>query len=227
MHGKGSEEPLVCLAMPESLPSESVTLATWNERGVATASIVLVASLGLFVVVIGYLVVASMMPRNALVFEPTPIAPTASVESLVHGTVTVYSRDETLWHFFDFDRRSPILPPDTAGWDLAIRRFSVIAADAVVDVGKIGFDDVVEVPHGGFVHTSFGRDTVNAAIDRWYRYSMLSHLLKPNGHVYVVRTRESRFAKLEFLSYYCPGVVAGCLTFRYQYQPNNARSFSR
>ena len=227
MHGKGSQEPLVCLAMPEPPPCNSITPSTWNDRGVATASIVLLASLGLFIVVIGYLVVASLMPRDAMVFEPTAIAPTAPVESLVHDTVTVDSRDETTWHFFDFDRRSPVLPPDTAGWDLAIRRFTVIAAGAVADAGETAFDDVTEAPTAGFVETSFGRDTVNAAIDRWYRYSMLSHLLEPNGHVYVIRTRESRFAKLEFLSYYCPGVVGGCPTFRYVYQPDGGRSFIR
>jgi hypothetical protein len=224
MHGKGSNEPLVCLAMPEPLPSKNIAPPTLDEGGVATASIVLVIILGLFVVVIGYLVVASMMPRDTMVFEPTPIRPTGPVESLVRDTVTVDSRDETRWHFFDFDRRSTVVPPDTAGWDLAIRRFTVIAADAVADVGKTAFDEVIEAPAEGFVETSFGRDTVNIAIDRWYHYSMLSHLLEPNGHVYVVRTREARFAKLEFLSYYCPGVVAGCPTFRYVYQPGGGRT---
>jgi len=31
----------------------------------------------------------------------------------------------------------------------------------------------------------------------------------------VVRTSEGRFAKLQLISYYCPGLRAGCLTFRY------------
>jgi len=197
-----------------------------SERGIAAAPILLLTGFGLFVIVIGFLVVSSMMPREALVFEPTPIGSTsASVQTLLHDTVTIDSQDPTTWHFFDFDRASIVLPPDTAGWDLAIRRFAVIAADAVTDMGPAAFDEVTEAPVAGFVKTSFGRDTLNAAIDRWYRYSMVSHLLEPNGHVYVVRTRESRFAKLEFLSYYCPGAVAGCLTFRYVYQPNGEREW--
>jgi len=195
-----------------------------SERGIATAQILLFTGFGIFVIVIGFLVVSSMMPREAFVFEPTPIGPTpAPVQTLLHDTVTIDSQEPTTWHFFDFDRGSIVLPPDTAGWDLAIRRFTVIAADAVADMGPAAFDEVTEAPAAGYVETSFGRDTVNAAIDRWYRYSIVSHLLEPNGHVYVVRTRESRFAKLEFLSYYCPGVVAGCLTFRYVYQPSGER----
>ena len=197
-----------------------------NERGIAAAPILLFTGFGLFVVVIGLVLVSSMKPREALVFEPTPIGPTpAPVQTLLHDTVTIDSQEQTTWRFFDFDRASIVLPPDTAGWDLAIRRFAVIAADAVADMGPVAFDDVTEAPAAGFVETSFGRDTINAAIDRWYSYSMISHLLEPNGHVYVVRTRESRFAKLEFLSYYCPGVVGGCLTFRYVYQPSGERRF--
>ena len=197
-----------------------------SERGIAAAPILLFTGFGLFVIVIGFVVVSSMMPREALVFEPTPIGPTpAAIQTLLHDTVTIDSQEQTTWRFFDFDRASIVLPPDTAGWDLAIRRFAVIAADAVADMGPAVFDEVTEAPAAGFVVTSFGRDTVNAAIDRWYSYSMVSHLLEPNGHVYVVRTRESRFAKLEFLSYYCPGVVAGCLTFRYVFQPDGGRRF--
>lgn len=197
-----------------------------NERGIAAALILLFTGFGLFVIVIGLVVVSSMRPREALVFEPTPIGPTpARVQTLLHDTVTIDSQEQTVWRFFDFDRASIVLPPDTAGWDLAIRRFTVIAAEAVADMGPAAFDEVTEAPAAGFVETSFGRDTINTAIDRWYRYSMISHLLEPNGHVYVVRTRESRFAKLEFLSYYCPGVVGGCLTFRYVYQPDGGRRF--
>ncbi|MEX2151810.1 MAG: hypothetical protein WD825_00630, partial [Gemmatimonadaceae bacterium] len=55
----------------------------------------------------------------------------------------------------------------------------------------------------------------NAAIGRWYRYSMLSHLLEPNGHLFAVRTGDGRDYKVQVLSYYCRGLDAGCLTVRY------------
>jgi hypothetical protein len=72
-----------------------------------------------------------------------------------------------------------------------------------------------------------GRDTVNAAIDRWYRYSIFSHLLEPAPASYVIRTRDGHFAKIQFLSYYCPGPAAGCVTFRYVYQGSRTRVLHR
>ncbi|OGU10107.1 MAG: hypothetical protein A2W29_05995 [Gemmatimonadetes bacterium RBG_16_66_8] len=72
--------------------------------------------------------------------------------------------------------------------------------------------------------TVAGRDTANAAIARWYRYSFITHLLSPGDRVYVVRTVSGRFAKIQFLGYYCPGTAPGCVTVRYAYQPNGSRA---
>ncbi len=199
-----------------------------NTRGIATAPVVLISGFVIFVIVIGFLMVSSMAPREALEFEPTPSQPVDStLTSVVYDTVTMDAHNEVAWLFFDFDRASPVVPPDTVGWDLAFRRFTIVPAAAVADLGISAFDAVTEAPVDGYVESTFGRDTLNTAIDRWYSYSMMSHLLEPNGHVYVVRTAESRYAKLELISYYCPGVVAGCPTFRYVYQPDGGRVFGQ
>ena len=199
-----------------------------DTRGVATAPIVLISGFVLFVIVIGFLLVLSMTPREALEFPPTPPRPMdTTLTSIVYDTVTIDAHDEVAWHFFDFDRASPVFPPDTVGWDLAFRRFTIVPAGGVVDLGVTAFEATAEAPANGYVESTFGRDTLNTEIDRWYTYSVVSHLLKPNGHVYVVRTAESRYAKLELLSYYCPGVVAGCPTFRYVFQPTGERGFGR
>ena len=199
-----------------------------NERGIAAAPVVLISGFVIFVIVIGFLLASSMAPREAMEFEPTPSQPVDStLTSVVYDTVTMDAHDEAAWHFFDFDRASPVVPPDTVGWDLAFRRFTIVPAAAVADLGISAFDAVTEAPVDGYVESTFGRDTLNTAIDRWYSYSMMSHLLEPNGHVYVVRTAESRYAKLELLSYYCPGVVAGCPTFRYVYRPDGGRVFGQ
>ena len=192
----------------------------------AKAPVWLLTGFGAFVVAIGYLLVTSLTPRSTAVYEPSAMEPADTrITSLVYDTVTIDAVDPTTWTFFDFDRHSLLAVPDTGGWDLAVRRFTVIAADAAIDLGKVVFDEVINAPSSNYVATVFERDTVNAAMERWYSYSLLSHLLEPNGHVYVVRTREGRYAKLEFLSYYCPGVVAGCVTFRYVYQPSGSAAF--
>ena len=200
-----------------SIPGEP---AGASQRGVAVAQLLLLTGLGLFTVFIGYLLVSMVSPKTAAAYDPSPIDPrAAAVDTLVSDTVTIDAREPTTWNFFDFDRNSIVVPPDTGGWDMAFRRFAVIVSGAVADLGPISFEDVDRAPSTAFVETTFARDTVNTAIDRWYTYSMWSHLLEPNDHVYVVRTRETHFAKLEFLSYYCPGAVAGCVTFRYVYRP--------
>jgi hypothetical protein len=194
--------------------------ARGNQHGASPAPVLLITGFAIFVVLIGYLLVSSLAPKDTAVYDPSPIDPSAAVvEGLVSDTVTIDAFDPTTWVFFDFDRNSIVVPPDTGGWDLAIRRFTVIVSGAVADMGSISFDGLDRMPSAGFVETTFGSDTVNTAIDRWYTYSMWSHLLEPNDHVYVVRTRETHFAKLEFLSYYCPGMVGGCVTFRYVYRP--------
>ena len=40
-------------------------------------------------------------------------------------------------------------------------------------------------------------------------------LLEAKAHVYALRTRQGRTWKVQVLSYYCPGLRAGCLTIRY------------
>jgi hypothetical protein len=172
------------------------------------------AGFALFVAVIVGVVATALMPRSVATFAPS-LAP---VRPVAHGsvdTVTFDARSGEEWRFFDLDRGTLLVPPDTAGWDLAARRFRVIGATVAIDLGKVGFADARRVPEGAWVATDWGRDTVNAALDRWYRYGFLSHLLRPKGHVYAVRTSDGGWAKLEFLSYYCPGPEAGCVTVRY------------
>jgi hypothetical protein len=87
---------------------------------------------------------------------------------------------------------------------------------AVLDLGPVSFDSTKEVPAEGYVATVFGADTVNPAIGKWYSYSMWSHLLTSNRHVYAVRTADGRFALFEILAYYCREVGSACYTMRYK-----------
>jgi hypothetical protein len=52
-------------------------------------------------------------------------------------------------------------------------------------------------------------------LGKWYRYSLLTHLLEPNDSVYVVRSVAGRTFTVQILSYYCPGLTAGCVTMRF------------
>jgi hypothetical protein len=176
--------------------------------------VALYVGLGVFVLVLIYIVGSSLTRRSMPEFA---LRPETSLAAGGRGpdTLTVDATDERRWHFVDLDAGAVRAPPDTAGWDLAVRRYNVVPAGEAVDAGAVPYDDLARRPGSGYIRSTFGRDTANAAIARWYSYGMMSHLLEPNGHVYVVQTTADRYAKLEVLSYYCPGLKAGCLTFRF------------
>ena len=175
----------------------------------------LLAGFGVFVAVLGYLLASSLTRREVPTFSRREsVSRTAGRGP---ETLTVDASEPAPWRFVDLDQGRVVAPPDTAMWDLAIRRFHLIAADAIADAGPVRFEELAEPPAAGYMGNTFGTDSSNVAIRRWYSYSMLSHLLVPKEQVFVVRTRGGRFAKLELLSYYCPGLLAGCVTFRYAF----------
>jgi hypothetical protein len=184
--------------------------------------LLLVGGFALFLVVIGYFVLASVTKRSIPTFDPSPrVSASSAGGARLDDTITVDASDSRVWQYVDFDRGGVVIPPDTAGWDLAVRRYMVIASDAIADVGAKRFEDVRDVPDDGFVANVAAADTSNPAIRRWYRYSMLTHLLEPAGRTYVVRTRDGRFASVQVLGYYCTGLRPGCVTLRYSYPLTN------
>ncbi len=176
----------------------------------------LVIGFATFLALLGYLLASSLTRRQVPTF-PFREAVTPRDGGRGTDTLTVDASASRPWRFVDLDSGGVVRPPDTSGWDLAIRRFHIIASGAIADAGPTSFDSMAQRPASGYIVNTLGPDTTNAAIGRWYTYSMLSHLLKPKGRLYVVRTSRGRFAKLELLSYYCPGLQAGCLTFRYAF----------
>ena len=164
---------------------------------------------------------------------PTPPDPSEAGETLV-GPIdyTVDATSTGEWRFFDFSRGSVVVDPGPGDWDLAFRRFHIIAnggpgfsgEGGIIRLEETDFDTVAELPDAPYVETALRRDSVNAAIERWYSYGWTSHLLTPHPAVYAVRTADGRYAKVQLLGYYCPGAQPGCLTFRYVYQGAGGRS---
>ncbi|MGH7502468.1 MAG: HmuY family protein [Longimicrobiales bacterium] len=168
-------------------------------------------------------------------FPPTPPAP-GEVGSVLVGpvTYTIDARSSREWVFFDFSRGSTVERPGPTDWDIAVRRFRVIANGgagfagdgALADLGEVPFDSVAEAPIEGWIQSVGQRvDSANAAIHKWYDYGFTSHLLTPRPNVWAVRTADGRYARFEILGYYCPGATPGCLTIRYVYQGSGTRSF--
>lgn len=182
-----------------------------------TVPLGLIVVFGLFLLTVGYVIAASLARREQPTFAPSVVTPRPlPAGSTVVDTLTVDARDAVRWAYVDLARRSVVEPPDTAGWDLAFRRFYIRARAGARDLGRAPFDTVASVPDSGYVFDEGGSDAANPALRRWYRYGFTSHLLEPKDHVYAVRTSGGRAAVMQILSYYCPGLVAGCVTVRYR-----------
>jgi hypothetical protein len=166
------------------------------------------------------LVALTLRPAAVPMYAPTPPAPREAPRALV-GPV-LYTVDATApeaWRHFSF-RLGSVVEDTTQGWDLAFRRYAIIAGPGggILDLGEVRFDEVRTVPTEGYRVNEVAGDPRNPAIAGWYDYGFFSHVLSPKPHVWAVRTADGRYAKLEIVAYYCPGAHPGCLTFRYVFQ---------
>ena len=207
------------------------TIERLSFRSIAPASTV-IALLAVAAIV---LVASTLRRPDVPSYPPTVPDPREVGERLVGPVIyTVDAPEQEVWHYFDFSRGSVVTNPGPREWDLAFQRFSVIAnggdgfagEGGVVELGEVAFEAVTRAPATGYVGTEAVRDSTNPAIRRWYDYGFTSHLLTPKPRVYVVRTADGRFAKIQLLSYYCPGARPGCLTFRYVYQGGRVSDLS-
>jgi hypothetical protein len=159
----------------------------------------LVAAAVVFVGFLALLVAQSLAPQRIETFPlgahaPRPLAPGRT------DTLTIDVRDATTWRYVDLDRGVLLAAPDTLGWDIAARRFQLrVPGDAAARTTRA---------------TPPTAATPALDLPRWYRYDFLSHLLRPTGLTYQLRT-DGGEVTLEVLGYYCPGPTAGCLTFRH------------
>ncbi|MQA89728.1 MAG: hypothetical protein GEU90_05770 [Gemmatimonas sp.] len=187
-----------------------------------------VFGVGAFCVALMALFVVMGVRRTAPeTFVPTSLESRPAAGKLVEPRLfTVDASVADRWRFFSFEDGTVVANPGPVGWDLAFRRFQVIAnggdgfagEGGIVDLGAAPLDSIAVVPSTGYVLNTVRSDTVNAVVQEWYDYSYVSHLLSPKPRVYAVRTADGRYAKLQFVGYYCPGAVPGCVTFRYVYQ---------
>ena len=171
-------------------------------------------------------VALTLRPPAVVTYAPTPPAPREVGRALVGPILyTVDATSPERWRHFSF-RVGAVVDDEGTAWDLGFRRYQVIAnggrgyagGGGILDLGDVAFDQIQTVPTAGYEGTESRPDPHNAAIAGWYRYGFFSHVLRPKSRVWAVRTADGRYAKMEMVSYYCPGARPGCVTFRYVYQ---------
>lgn len=177
---------------------------------------------GLFVALAVALVVGSLDRPSPAVFVPDTTVAVPGPDGT--RTVTLDARSPDHWVRFDLES-GRVVGADADGWDLAARRFHVIVNGgaslpgeaAAAPAGDTALGSVRRPPDGGWRATAADADGElrHPLLEDWYRYDFFSHLLRARSDVWAVRSASGRLFKLAFLSYYCPGPEAGCVTFRY------------
>lgn len=136
----------------------------------------------------------------------------------------------------DLETRAQVTADDrttSTAWDLAFFRFHIAANSGASGPGSVeiaplegvAFDDVVEAPADGYLADLPDEDLdgqnehVICEQHGWWCYSLSTHVLYPLGTVYVVKTHEGSYFKLEVLHYYSEGGEAGHPTFVWKALP--------
>ena len=166
--------------------------------------------------------------------EPEPAKPTNLLATQV---TTVNASSEKEYVYFDFSSGKPVNILDTSSleWDMAFRRGKVISNGGassklgkagLIDLGVVEFDEVTEVPMDNYIQDMAAKtETENPVLLKWYNYNYFTHKLTAKKNSYAVRTANGKFAKFQFMSFYCDNKEAGCIKIRYVYQDNGSNSF--
>jgi hypothetical protein len=168
--------------------------------------------------------------------EPAPKSPSNLMTTL---ETTLNASSEKEYVYFDFSSGKPvkILDSSSLEWDLAFRRGKVISNGGassklgkagLIDLGTVEFDEVVKVPTENYIQDSAAKtENENPVLSKWYNYNYLTHKLTAKQNIYAVKTANGKFAKFQFLSFYCSNKEAGCIKIRYVYQDSGSNSFLR
>lgn len=133
--------------------------------------------------------------------------------------------------FFDIDEGREMKTDeafDTNGWDLAFQRNTITmnggggnpAGEVRVAVLKNGrWDSLAAAPAEGYQQDA-SEPVFSAVEGGWYFYDLSVHRLTPREELlYVVRSSNGRFFKLQMLSYYDSAGTPARLALRYQPLP--------
>ena len=169
--------------------------------------------------------------------EPKPKLKLTNLLTTQVTTVNASSEKEYVYFDFSSGKAVRILDTSSLEWDMAFRRGKVISNGGassrlgqagLIDLGVVEFDEVTEVPMDNYAQDIAAKtETENPVLLKWYNYNYFTHKLTAKKNSYAVRTANGKFAKFQFLSFYCDNKEAGCIKIRYVYQDSGSNSFLR
>jgi len=133
----------------------------------------------------------------------------------------VDARDEAAFTYIDFESRAGV-DGASAAWDLGFLRFNIATHAEVAVLEGADFDALVVAPADGYVvdasdpETAMQETMPGYAFDLWYDYDPMTHVLSARADlVYVVRTPEDNYFKVQLLDYYDDAGTPGLLSLRW------------
>lgn len=192
------------------------------------------------------LVLAALLGCTGDIGENTKTSEGDSTNACVSGvdgviTTTLDATSEEEWVYFDFEScgvATVIDPQADVGWDLAVRRFNPklnggVSGSGGVEVTAIDgadFDALSEAPKTVYASDAEDDDedgVPDYALESWFDYDMADHTLSPADLVYVLRTAEGAYIKLQFDGYYDAAGTAGFVQFSWDFiDPPDSSSVS-
>ena len=136
-------------------------------------------------------------------------------------TTSVDATAMDAWIGFDFQSGGEAAE-STTSWDLGFRRFEVksnggTSGEGGVEVAILAgadFATLARAPLDGWSSDTAEASPFNAG-DGWYAYDINSHVLTPRDLIYVIRSAEGAYFKLEFTDYYDDAGTSGYPAFRW------------
>ena len=181
---------------------------------------------------------ASACKKETITIPPIPVTtePVEShtVEGLGTGSV---SDPQTVYFSFSTNSIIPASQANTINWDIAFRRSVIRLNGGISGPGNAGliirtgdFDDILTADESGYKVDGEGpEDETGATLERlvfnnWYEYDASTSTITPKPQVYVIRTANNKYLKMEILDYYDPITSnGGVYKFRYTYQPGGSK----
>jgi len=176
---------------------------------------------------------------NATAMETSMAVQPVNSNLLEPRNATINASSDKEWAYFDFSRgrQVKIFDKTSLEWDLAFRRGKIISNGGatnkygkagILDLGEVGFNSVDHAPLNNYVEDVFTRtDTENPALLKWYKYNYFTHKLTAKKRIYSIRTADNKYAKVQFIGFYCENEQAGCIQIKYVYQDSPTNSFQK
>jgi hypothetical protein len=182
------------------------------------------------------------LPKTGVVAEKEdekakPVTIMLPKNTIMPKYITVNASSDTKWVYFSLSQGKilDIKDPTSLEWDLAFRRGKVITnggatnkfgQGAALNMGEMQFHEVLKAPRDNYVEDSRQKtESENKELNSWYKYNFLTHKLTARKNIYALKSAKGKFAKVQFLSFYCGNDETGCIKLRYVYQGNGTSGF--